>query len=76
MKCCSKASTVDAEMFHMVETIAQVGKEIWTDIIFIIVIHLLLLSLYAFVYCNLFHFSMTSKPQYPSTNLTILGACI
>lgn len=43
----------------MLKTISQVGKEVWSGIIFIIIIHLLLLSLYAFVYYNLSHFSAT-----------------
>ena len=34
----------------MLKTISQVEKEVWSDIIFTIVIHLLLLSLYAFVF--------------------------
>ncbi len=60
----------------MLKTISQIGKEVWSGIIFIIVIHLLLLSLYAFVYYNLSHFSATSKPQYPSIKATIFGVCI
>ena len=62
----------------MLKAVPQVGKEVWTDISFVIVIHLLLLSLYAFVRYNLFHSPATSKPRYPSrsTDVIILGVCI
>jgi len=45
----------------MLKTISQVGKAVWSDIIFIIIIYLLLLSLYAFVYHNLPYISTTTK---------------
>lgn len=60
----------------MLKTISQVGKEIWCDIIFIVVIHLLLLGLYTFVYHNLLYFFAISKPQYSSNNATILDAFV
>lgn len=56
----------------MFETISQVEKSVRSDIIFIIVIHLLLLNLYALVY----NISAAAKSQYFSTNTTILGVCI
>ena len=60
----------------MLKMISQVGKEVWSGIIFIIVIHLLLLSLYAFAYYNLSYFSAASKPQYPYIKTAILSVCI
>ena len=54
----------------MLRTISQVRKEVWSGLVFIIVIHLLLLILYAFVYYNLSHFS---KPPYPPIKANILG---
>lgn len=59
----------------MLKTISRVGKEVWSDIIFNIVIHLLLLSLYAFVYFSS-HLPVTSKARFPSTNKNILGVCV
>lgn len=47
----------------MLKTISQIGKTVRSDIIFIIVTHLLLLSLYVFAYYKLSYFSATSKPQ-------------
>lgn len=73
---CSNASTVDTKISCMLKTICRVGKEDWSGVIFIIVVHLLLLSLYAVVYYALSHSSATSKPQYPSIKATILGVCI
>jgi len=62
----------------MLKVVTQVGKEVWSDISFVVVVHLLLLSLYAFVHYNLFHSSGTSKPRYPSipTDATIFGVSI
>ena len=60
----------------MWKTISQVGKEIWSDTIFVIVVHFVLLSLYAFVYYSLSYSSATSKPQCPFTKAIILGFCI
>ena len=68
----------------MLKTITQAGQAAWSDFIFIVVIHLLLLSLYAFVY----HLSTTGRSQYPrvnviekpqyfhTTNTTVLGVYI
>ena len=70
------SSTVDAELSCMLKPIALVAKEGWRDIIFIITIHLFLLSLYMVVYYNLSHFPATLKPRYPVTNRTIAGVCI
>lgn len=66
-------------MSRMFKTISEVSKDVWSDIFFILVIHLLLLCLYAFVCYNIFHFSITSKPQlpqFPLTNASVFGVRI
>ena len=56
----------------MLKKTSQVGKGVWSDIIFIIIIHLLLLSLYVFAFFSAHSFE-TSKAWSPATNVTILG---
>ena len=57
----------------MLKTSFQAGKAVWSDLIFIVVLHLFLLSLYAFVY----GISAVAKSQYYfSSKSAILGAYI
>ena len=60
---------------RMLKTISHVGKEIRSDILFILVVHILLFALYAFVFFS-FEISAPSKRHYTSiTNTTIRGVC-
>ena len=53
----------------MLEIFSQAGKEARRDIVFIIVIHLLLLSLYAVVYHHLPHNHLDINPHYILTKI-------
>lgn len=61
----------------MFKTGSPASKDIWSDIFFVIVVHLILLSLYVFGSYNSSLLLAPSKPQLPArANATVLGVCM
>lgn len=60
----SRASIVDAKISRMLRITSRIGKELWSDLVFVVIIHLLLLALYAFTHYSLPRFAaIVSQPQ-------------
>ena len=61
----------------MFKTSSPATKDIWSNLFFVLVVHLVLLSLYAFGWYNSSLLFAPSKPQLrPRANATVLGVCV